>query len=74
MELFHLFQVRLLYAQAIRITKDEKLWKERMGVSDDDVAYIILLDQGGKIIWMDNGKFNNNDFLHLKDQIQLAIK
>ena len=62
------------YAQAIRITKGEKLWKERMGVSNDDVAQLILLDRAGKIIWMHGGQFNNEDFSHLKDQIQLAIK
>lgn len=62
------------YAQAIRIIKDEKLWKERMAVSDDDVAYLILLDRSGKIIWMHSGTFSKDAFSYLKQKIELAIK
>ncbi len=62
------------YAQAIRIIKDEKLWKERMAVTDDDVAYLILLDRGGKIIWMHGGAFSKDTFSNLKYKIQFAIK
>jgi hypothetical protein len=59
------------HPQAIRITKDEKLWKERMQVSNDDVAYLMLLDQSGKIIWMHNGEFKESKFAKLKEKIEV---
>lgn len=62
------------HSNAIRVTKDEKLWKERMGVSNNDVAYLILLDRSGKIIWMHGERFNDRDFAHLKEQIDHAMK
>jgi predicted transcriptional regulator len=62
------------HKEAILITKDEKIWKERIGVSNDDVTYLILLDRDGKILWMHSHEFNDEDFSHLKDQIQLATK
>jgi hypothetical protein len=62
------------YTQAMKITKDEKLWKERMAVSNDDVAYLMLLDRSGKLIWMQSSGFNNENYLHLKEQIQNAMK
>jgi hypothetical protein len=58
------------YAQVIRITKDEKLWKERMQVSNEDVTYLMLLDQSSKIIWMHYAEFNQSDFLQLKEKIE----
>ena len=62
------------HAQAIGVIRGEKLWKERMGVSNDDVAYLILLDRSGKIIWMHSETFSQDNFSHLKQKIDLAIK
>ena len=62
------------HSQALLIYKDEKLWKERLGVLKEDDPYLALLDSSGKILWLHTGQFSENHFSELNDEIQRKLE
>ncbi|MGC1784270.1 MAG: hypothetical protein WA708_17235 [Acidobacteriaceae bacterium] len=46
--------------------RDENLWKERLHVSDDSRAYVIVLGPHGHIRWRNSGRFTNAEYAYLK--------
>lgn len=55
--------------RAVVLYRDEKLWKQRLGVSDVNRAYIVLLGAGGQILWMNAGPFTDLEYSRLKSEI-----
>jgi hypothetical protein len=37
------------------LTQDEKLWRSYFDVGDDQVAYVMLIDGSGKVLWHGHG-------------------
>lgn len=37
------------------LTEDESQWKAFFSVTDDNVPYVVLLDAGGKVLWLGHG-------------------
>jgi hypothetical protein len=48
-------------------------WKERLGVGDTDVVYLLLLDREGKVRWRHAGLFEENLWPDLKDATEAAL-
>lgn len=38
------------------LTQDEKPWRSYFGVSDDQVPYVMLIDETGKVLWHGHGQ------------------
>ncbi len=49
-------------------------WKERMKVDDTDVAYLLLLDRDGKVLWRHSGPFEEKFWPELKDATEAALQ
>lgn len=45
-------------------------WKERVGYKNEKDAYLILLDEEGKIRWMHHGGFEDGAFKTLAEQVR----
>lgn len=63
-----------MYPFLLRVYKNEKLWKERLNVSNDDDAYSVLLDSSGKVLWMNTAPFSENQFNELLDKTKENLK
>jgi hypothetical protein len=37
--------------------KEEAIWKQRLAVSDDKRAYVVLVDASGRVLWTNSGPF-----------------
>jgi hypothetical protein len=44
-------------------------WKERLGVVDEDLAYLVLLDREGRIRWLHAGMFDESQLMDLRTAI-----
>jgi hypothetical protein len=49
-------------------------WKDRLGVEDTDLAYLLLLDREGKIRWRHAGVFDENVWPGLKEATEAALQ
>ncbi len=47
-----------LRARTVTVTSDSKPWKQRLNLSSDKDAYLLLLNQHGQISWMHHGDFD----------------
>ncbi len=47
-----------LRARTLTVISDSKPWKQRLNVSNDKDAYLLLLNQHGQIAWMQHGDFD----------------
>ena len=45
-------------------------WKQQLGVTDEKHAYLILLDQQGKIAWLHAGMFEDQFYKILSEQVR----
>jgi hypothetical protein len=48
-------------------------WKDRLGVHDADLAYLLLLDREGKVRWQHAGLFDENAWPQLKEATEAAL-
>ncbi len=48
-------------------------WKDRLGVQDTDLAYLLLLDREGKVRWRHAGLFNESLWPELKEATEAAL-
>jgi hypothetical protein len=55
--------------RTVVLYRDETLWKQRLAVSEDSRAYVVLLDSGGRIQWKSEGAFTEAAYAQLKDQL-----
>jgi hypothetical protein len=46
---------RELHGNVITLYRDSRLWKERMACADPDVAYLLLIDGAGRVVWRGHG-------------------
>lgn len=48
-------------------------WKDRLGVQDNDIAYLLLLDREGKVRWRHAGLFDESLWSELKAAAEAAL-
>jgi hypothetical protein len=53
---------------------DEDLWKQRLAVSDDSRAYVVLLEPDGHIRWNNSGAFTVSEYARLKNEIERLLQ
>jgi ATP10 protein len=51
------------------VTSDEAAWKKYLNVADDDLAYVLLIDGNGRVIWKDQGAFDDKKYEALKAKL-----
>jgi ATP10 protein len=56
--------------RSIVLFKDEKLWKLRLAVSDNNRAYLLLLGADGRIRWSNSAAFGDSDYARLRSEIE----
>ena len=44
-------------------------WKQRVGFSDPNAAYLILIDGAGKVVWQFSGGFDETSYRQLSAQV-----
>jgi ATP10 protein len=54
--------------------QDEALWRQRLAVSDDNRAYIFLLDREGRLRWNNSAAFTDSEYAHLKDELRKLLQ
>ena len=54
--------------------RDEELWKQRLMVTDNSRAYVLLLGPEGKIHWINSGAFTGAEFARMKSHISGLTK
>jgi ATP10 protein len=55
--------------RTIVLYRDEMLWKQRLAFSEDNRAYVLLLDSDSRIQWKNEGPFKDDIYTELKDQL-----
>jgi len=55
--------------RCIAMEKDEDVWKQRIGFTDSDRAYVFLLGPDGKIRWKSSGPFAESEYAALKKEL-----
>ena len=55
--------------RCIAMEKDEDIWKQRIGFTTDDRAYVFLLGPDGKIRWRSSGAFTDSEYANLKKEL-----
>ena len=48
-------------------------WKQRLGVKNDEWAYLVLLDSSGKIAWRYSGPFDDAKYPELAEQVKRLV-
>ena len=55
--------------RCIALEKDEDLWKQRIGFTSDDRAYVFLLGPDGRIRWRSSAAFTDSEYEALKKKL-----
>ena len=55
--------------RCIAMEKDEVVWKQRIGFTKDDQAYVFLLGPDGRIRWRSSGAFTDGEYAELKKEL-----
>jgi hypothetical protein len=45
-------------------------WKQRLGVKEEDSAYLVIIDQNGKVVWRHAGPFDEAQYETLAVQVR----
>ena len=51
------------------VTSDNETWKKQLNVTDDDLPYLLLIDATGRVIWKDQGVFDETKYQALKTKL-----
>lgn len=60
--------------RCIAMEKDEDLWKQRIGFTTDDRAYVFLLGPDGRIRWRSSGAFTDSEYAPLKKGLARMVR
>jgi hypothetical protein len=55
--------------RCIAMEKDEVIWKQRIGFTKDDRAYVFVLGPDGRIRWRSSGAFTDSDYANFKKEL-----
>lgn len=55
--------------RTLLLCREEKLWKQRLAVSDEGRPYLVLVGPRGHVRWMDSGRFTEVEYARLKAAI-----
>jgi ATP10 protein len=55
--------------RCIAMEKDEDIWKQRIGFTKDDWAYVFLLGPDGRIRWRSSSAFTDAEYAALKKEL-----
>ena len=58
-----------MYERSSVVFRDEAIWKQRLAASDERRAYVLLIDGGARICWMNSGPFSDSAFGQLKEAV-----
>jgi ATP10 protein len=58
-----------MYERCIVVFRDEAIWKQRFAASDLGRAYVLLIDGGSRICWMNSGPFSDSAFQQLREAV-----
>ena len=56
--------------RTIVLYQDEELWKQRLAVTDERRAYVLVLAPSGTVCWTNSGAFSNAMYARLKNRLQ----
>jgi len=60
--------------RCIAMEKDEDVWKQRIGFTKDDRAYVFLLGPDGRIRWRSTGTFTESEYAALKKELSQLMQ
>jgi hypothetical protein len=60
--------------RTIVLYRDEQLWRQRLGVKDENRAYVVLLDRSAAICWMSPAAFSDGTYGMFKAKIAALFR
>ena len=60
--------------RTIVLYQDEKLWKLRLVVTDNNQAYVVLLGPDGRVRWSNSATYSDSEYARLKHEIELLLQ
>ncbi len=57
-------------SHSLVMTKNEKAWRQALGVKQDGMPVVILLDPAGNIVWAYEGEFGDEPYRQLKSKFE----
>jgi hypothetical protein len=61
---------RALHERVITVYRDAGAWKQRVGFSERDVAYLLLVDRWGRVVWQARGPFGEAAYAALAGRVR----
>jgi hypothetical protein len=58
-----------LQERSLILTKDEKAWKHALGVKQDNIPVVVLIDSAGQVVWTYEGLFADDPYRELKSKL-----
>ncbi len=63
-----------LLDRSLIMTKDEKSWKSALGVKQDNLPVVVLLDGKGQVLWTYEGLFADAPYQELKSKLDTGSR
>ena len=60
---------RALQERGITVYRDAGVWKQRVGFSERDAAYLLLVDGEGRVVWRAHGPFSEERYGSLAERV-----
>ncbi len=64
----------LQQSRTIVLYSDEQLWKSRLAVTNDSRAFVLLLDENGRLRWMNSGAFTDAEYSRLQNEASRSTR
>jgi hypothetical protein len=61
---------RALHERVITLYRDAAEWKQRVGFAERDVAYVLLVDRSGRVVWQARGPFGEAIYAALAGRVR----
>ena len=61
-----------LLKRSLIMTKDDKAWRAALGVKQENLPVVVLLDSGGKVLWIHEGLYDDEAAGELKKRFAEA--
>jgi hypothetical protein len=65
---------RALHERVITVYRDAGEWKQRVGFSERDVAYLLLVDGEGRVVWRAQGPFGEERYGLLAGRVRDLLR